>query len=75
VQGFAPADTPTTTGNQKKRDISNEVTKGTFLMRFDNTEEMILLAALSGCIMRASSRALGTPGQLFLHGIQEGEKP
>ena len=35
AQGFAPADTPTTTGNQKKRDISNEVRKGTFLKRFD----------------------------------------
>jgi hypothetical protein len=29
-RGFEPADTPTTTANQKKRDTSNEVRKGTF---------------------------------------------
>jgi hypothetical protein len=35
AQGFAPADTSTTTANQKKRDTSNEVRKGTFLKRLD----------------------------------------
>ena len=36
AQGFSPADSPTTTTNQKKRDTSNEVRKGTFLKRLDN---------------------------------------
>ena len=35
AQGFAPADSPTTTANQKKGDTSNEVRKGTFLKRLD----------------------------------------
>jgi hypothetical protein len=36
AQGFAPADTPTTTANQKKRDTSNGVRKGTFLTGLDS---------------------------------------
>src|SRR5260370_3972086 len=36
AQGFAPADYPTTTANQKKGDTSNEVRKGTFLKRLDS---------------------------------------
>src|SRR6266850_4465838 len=35
AQGIAPADTPGATTNQKKRDTSNEVRKGTFLKGFD----------------------------------------
>src|SRR5208283_3146085 len=35
AQGFAPADSPTTTANQKKGDTSNEVKKGAFLKRLD----------------------------------------
>jgi hypothetical protein len=34
--------------NQKKRDISNEVRKGTFLKRFDNTETNRLSPSQSG---------------------------
>jgi len=37
AQGFAPADSPTTTANQKKGDTSNEVKKGTFLKRLDTS--------------------------------------
>ncbi len=39
AQGFVPADTPTTTANEKKRDTSNEARKGTFLKRFDSSSE------------------------------------
>src|SRR5208283_5634691 len=38
AQGFAPADSPTTTANQKKGDTSNEVKKGTFLKRLDTID-------------------------------------
>ena len=41
AQGFAPADTPTNTANQKKGDTSNEVRKGTFLKRFDIRKKKI----------------------------------
>src|SRR6266446_4771428 len=36
AQGCAPAEAPTTTAKQKKRDTSNEVKRGTFLTRLDS---------------------------------------
>jgi hypothetical protein len=53
---------------------SGAVTPNVYFRVFD-TNELVLLAALSGCIMRVSFPLSRYPGQLFLRGIQKGERP
>src|SRR2546426_7154865 len=56
--------------------ISGAVTPNVSFRAFDtDTKKWVLLAALSGCIMRASSPRYRYPEQLFLRGIQKGERP